>query len=104
MFVVAFFGLMRVGEITMSKDKVVPILIDQVRLTPDLVTITITKFNQKGSGCITGRLGGHTSTQSGNAHFISTQFFSIWKVDASVASCFDRRHLSFRRLGFWRQL
>ena len=49
MFVVAFFGLMRVGEITMSKDKVVPILIDQVRLTPDMVTITITKFKHNKS-------------------------------------------------------
>ena len=49
MFVVAFFGLMRVGEITMSKDKVIPLNIDQVRFTPEMVTITITKFKHNKS-------------------------------------------------------
>ena len=49
MFVVAFFGLMRVGEITMSKDGVVPLHVNQVRITPDMVTITISKFKHNKS-------------------------------------------------------
>ena len=44
MFVVAFFGLMRVGEITMSTDKVVPLELKQLKLSPSRATITITKF------------------------------------------------------------
>lgn len=49
MFVIAFFGLMRVGEITMSVDKVVPLEIKQLRLSPTLATITITKFKHNKS-------------------------------------------------------
>ena len=44
MFTVAFFGLMRVGEITMSKDKVVPLNLDQLVLSSSQALITISKF------------------------------------------------------------
>ena len=49
MFVIAFFGLMRIGEITMSRDKVVPLEINQLRLSPAQAIITITKFKHNKS-------------------------------------------------------
>ena len=49
MFIVAFFGLMRVGEITMSTDKVVPLELKQLRLSPTQAIITITKFKHNKS-------------------------------------------------------
>ena len=49
MFVVAFFGLMRVGEITMSKDKVVPLNLSHLNLTSKQALITIAKFKHNKS-------------------------------------------------------
>ena len=49
MLAVGFFGLMRIGELTMSKEHLVPLHINQLTFTPQLVSINITKFkhNQK---------------------------------------------------------
>ena len=49
MLTVGFFGLMRIGELTMSKDHFVPIQFNQLTFTPHLVSINITHFkhNQK---------------------------------------------------------
>jgi len=44
MFTTAFFGLFRIGEITMSKHKTVPITMSQVTLSQDMVSIRITDF------------------------------------------------------------
>ena len=49
MFVVAFFGLMRVGEITMAKDKSIPLSISQLSLTQSRATLTITQFKHNKS-------------------------------------------------------
>lgn len=50
MFTTSFFGLMRIGEVTMSKHKSVPLMLDQLQLTVDLATITITQFkHNKGN-------------------------------------------------------
>ena len=49
MFSVAFFGLMRVGEITMSKDKTVPLDISQLNLSDSQALITITRFKHNKS-------------------------------------------------------
>ena len=49
MLTIGFFGLMRIGELTMSKEHVVPLSLNQITLTPQLLTISITHFkhNQK---------------------------------------------------------
>ena len=49
MFIVAFFGLMRIGEITMSKEKVVPLKLNQLNLTSNQALITISKFKHNKS-------------------------------------------------------
>ena len=49
MLTIGFFGLMRIGELTMSKEKVVPLLLNQLTFQSSMVSITITHFkhNQK---------------------------------------------------------
>ena len=49
MLTIGFFGLMRIGELTMSKEHLVPLHINQLTFTPHLLTISITNFkhNQK---------------------------------------------------------
>ena len=50
MFTTSFFGLMRIGEVTMSKHKTIPLLINQLQLTMDQAIITITHFkHNKGN-------------------------------------------------------
>ena len=50
MFTTSFFGLMRIGEVTMRKHKSVPLLLDQLQLTMDQAVITITQFkHNKGN-------------------------------------------------------
>ena len=49
MLSVGFFGLMRIGELTMSKEKTVPLNLDQLVYCPSYISISITHFkhNQK---------------------------------------------------------
>ena len=49
MLTVGFFGLMRIGELTRSKEKVVPLTISQVTYSASYISISITHFkhNQK---------------------------------------------------------
>ena len=49
MLTVGFFGLMRIGELTMSTDHLVPLQLDQVNFNPNFVSINIIHFkhNQK---------------------------------------------------------
>ena len=49
MLTVGFFGLMRIGELTMTKEKVVPLEIHQLTFLPTYVSVSITHFkhNQK---------------------------------------------------------
>ena len=49
MLTIGFFGLMRIGELTKTKDNIIPLSIQQITFTPHLVTISITHFkhNQK---------------------------------------------------------
>ena len=49
MFTVAFFGLMRIGEVTMSKNKQIPLKLSQVVFSPDKVTISISLFKHNKS-------------------------------------------------------
>ena len=49
MFTTAFFGLMRIGEVTMSKHKSVPLLLDQLQLNIDQAVINITHFKHNKS-------------------------------------------------------
>ena len=50
MFTTSFFGLMRIGEVTMSKQKSVPLLIDQLQLSMEQAIITISQFkHNKGN-------------------------------------------------------
>jgi len=49
MLVVAFFGLLRVGEITSSSADQAAIMLDQVQLTSNQLIITITKFKHNAS-------------------------------------------------------
>ena len=50
MFTTSFFGLMRIGEVTMSKHKTIPLLLSQLQLTIDQAVITITQFkHNKGN-------------------------------------------------------
>jgi hypothetical protein len=50
MYVVAFFGLMRIGEITISKFGEIALMLHQVKLTTHQVILTITHFkHNKGS-------------------------------------------------------
>ena len=44
MFVTSFFGLMRMGEVTMSKHGMVPLQMDQLQLTQDKIIISISEF------------------------------------------------------------
>ena len=49
MLTVGFFGLMRIGELTMTEDKIVPLQLDQLTFLPThtLISITHFKHNQK---------------------------------------------------------
>ena len=49
MLTVGFFGLMRIGELTMSKEKVIPLNISQLSYSHTYISISITHFkhNQK---------------------------------------------------------
>ena len=49
MFIVAFFGLMRLAEITQNKDGIVSIMIDQVKFTSSAIIITISQFKHNVS-------------------------------------------------------
>ena len=44
MLSVGFFGLMRIGELTMSKENTIPLHMDQLTFTPSYMSITITNF------------------------------------------------------------
>ena len=44
MLTIGFFGLMRIGELTMSKEKVVPLMMDQVSFCSNYISISITHF------------------------------------------------------------
>ena len=49
MFTVAFFGLMRIGEVTMTANKQVPLMLSQVAISPKQVTISISNFKHNKS-------------------------------------------------------
>ena len=49
MFTVSFFGLMRIGEVTMAKNKQVPLMLSQVAFSPNRVTLTISNFKHNKS-------------------------------------------------------
>ena len=49
MYVVAFFGLMRIGEITQSKDGVVALYLDQLQVFQNYIIITISHFKHNVS-------------------------------------------------------
>ena len=49
MLSVGFFGLMRIGELTMSKEHLVPLHLDQLYFTPSYMSITITQFKHNQS-------------------------------------------------------
>ena len=49
MFIISFYGLMRMGEVTMAKDGLVPLQMNQLQILPDKLIISIThfKYNSK---------------------------------------------------------
>ena len=49
MLAVGFFGLMRIGELTMSKEHTVPLQINQLSFTPFYMSINITHFKHNQS-------------------------------------------------------
>ena len=49
MITVGFFGLMRIGELTMTEDKVIPLHMDQLSFTSSYITIAITHFKHNQS-------------------------------------------------------
>ena len=49
MILIGFFGLMRIGELTSSKHKVVALNLDQVTFSPGLLTIKIVHFKHNQS-------------------------------------------------------
>ena len=44
MLTIGFFGLMRIGEITMTKEGIIPLSLSQLTFQPSLVSINITHF------------------------------------------------------------
>ena len=44
MFLISFYGLMRMGEVTMSKHGLVPLQMNQLQISQDKVIISITQF------------------------------------------------------------
>ena len=49
MLSIGFFGLMRIGEITMSKEHLVPLHLDQLTFTPSHISINISHFKHNQS-------------------------------------------------------
>ena len=44
MFIISFYGLMRMGEVSMSKHGLVPLQMDQLQITQERIIISITQF------------------------------------------------------------